>query len=107
MAAYVEFRGSSNEAFRYMALDESRPPRGAGNFVLVADPDGQKSLIYAGMADNLSDDWREIWQKAKNAYGDTQVFVRLAIARRAREDQQADIIAAHNPPLNRDLARKS
>jgi len=105
MAAYVEFRGSSNEAFRYMAFDDARPPRGAGNFVLVTDPDGKRELVYAGATEDLSEGWREVWEKARTAYGDTQVFIRLAIARRAREDQQADLIAAHDPPLNRDLAR--
>lgn len=107
MASYVEFRGASGEAFRYMALDDVRPPRGAGNFVLVADPDGQRTLIYAGATEDLSDGWREAWDKAKTAHGETEVFVRLAIARRARDDQQADLVAAYDPPLNRELVRKA
>lgn len=84
-----------------MAVDPARPPRGAGNFVLVADPDGSRTLIYAGAADDLAEGWRESWERAKSDFGDTQVFVRLAIARRAREEQQADLVATYDPPLNR------
>ena len=40
-------------------------------------------------------------------HGETEVFVRLAIARRARDDQQADLVAAYDPPLNRELVRKA
>ena len=84
-----------------MAIDTARPPRGAGNFVLVSDPDGSRTLIYAGTADDLAEGWRESWEQAKTTHGDTQVFVRLAIARRAREEQQADLVATYDPPLNR------
>jgi len=102
LAEYIEFLGVSGTHYRYLTPDERTSTRMAGSYVLVGRAAEEPVLLYVGVTDDLADGWRETWSAAQVQHGDIQVFIHRTVARQARDSEQADIIAAYDPPLNRE-----
>jgi hypothetical protein len=83
-----------------MAPDD-RATRMAGGYVLVSRAPEGPILLYAGVTDDLAEGWREAWGIAQSRHDNVQIFIHRTIARQVRDAEQADIIAAYDPPMNR------
>jgi hypothetical protein len=98
---YIEFHGASGSTYRYLAPDDRTSIRMAGGYVLVGRADDGPALLYAGVTEDLAEGWRETLGAAQSQHGEVQVFIHRTVARQARDAEQADIIAAYDPPMNR------
>jgi hypothetical protein len=98
---YIEFIGASGSTYRYLAPDDRTSIRMAGGFVLVGRTDDGPVLLYVGVTEDLAEGWREALGAAQSQHGDVHVFIHRTVARQARDAEQADIVAAYDPPLNR------
>ena len=104
MAEYIEFHGASGAVYRYLAPDDRTATRMAGGFVLISRGDDGLLLLFAGVTDDLAEGWREAWAAAQAQHDNVQIFIHRTVARQARDAEQADIIAAYDPPMNREHA---
>jgi hypothetical protein len=101
LAEYIEFLGASGTTYRYLAPDDRTSIRMAGGYVLVERGGETPVLLYAGVTDDLAEGWREAWSIAQSQHDDVQIFIHRTVARQARDAEQADIVAAYDPPMNR------
>ena len=76
----------------------------AGGYVLVSRGADGPILLYAGVTDDLAEGWREAWAAAQGQYDNVQIFIHRTVARQARDAEQADIVTAYDPPMNREHA---
>ena len=102
MTEYIEFLGASGTKYRYLTPDDRTSTRMAGGYALVSRGADGPVLLYAGVTEDLAEGWREAWRIAHARYGDVQIFIHRTVARQARDSEQADIITAYDPPLNRE-----
>lgn len=104
MSRQIDFAGKSGTTYRYTALEEDRflPPAGA-NFVIAEEtPEGAR-LVYAGETDNLANQtWRAKLEAARKKHPEAKVLTRLNVTRAIREAERSDLIAQHEPPMNRE-----
>jgi hypothetical protein len=73
----------------------------AGGYVLVSREADGPVLLYVGVTDDLGEGWREALAAAQGQHDNVQIFIHRTVARQARDAEQADIVAAYDPPLNR------
>jgi hypothetical protein len=104
LAEYIEFHGASGSTYRYLAPDDRSATHMAGGFVLVSRTDDGPMLLYAGVTDDLAEGWRDAWGTAQTEHDNVQIFIHRTVARQARDAEQADIVAAYDPPMNRDAS---
>jgi hypothetical protein len=104
LAEYIEFHGASGATYRYLAPDDRSSIRMAGGYVIVGRGDDGPVLLYAGVTDDLAEGWRDTWRAAQSQHDDIRVFIHRTVARQARDAEQADIISAYDPPMNREAA---
>jgi hypothetical protein len=102
LAEYIEFHGASGAIYRYLAPDDRTATRMAGGYVLVSRGADGPTLLYAGVTDDLAEGWREAWATAQALHANVQIFIHRTVARQARDAEQADIVAAYDPPMNRE-----
>jgi hypothetical protein len=102
LAEYIEFVGASGATYRYLTPDDRTSTRMAGGYVLVNRSADGPVLLYAGVTDDLAEGWRETLGAARAQHDDVQIFIHRTVARQARDSEQADIIAAYDPPMNRE-----
>jgi hypothetical protein len=98
----IDLVGQSGAHYRYQTLDDKRflPPAGA-NFVLAEVKGRETKIVYVGETDNLAEQvWRGTLERARETFAKAQVLVRLNVTRAVRQAEQADLIEAHQPPLN-------
>lgn len=102
MTRQIDLVGQSGAHYRYQTLDEKRflPPAGA-NFVIAEVKGREARIVYAGETDNLADQaWRGTLERAREEFAKAQVLTRLNVTRAVRKAEQADLIEAHQPPMN-------
>ena len=102
MTRQFELVGKSGSRYRYMSLEEARipPPAGANYVIAQLTPEGAE-VVYAGETDNLADQaWRQPLETARRTWADARILTRLNVTRAVRVAEQADLIQAHNPPMN-------
>jgi hypothetical protein len=102
LAEYIEFHGASGSTYRYLAPDDRSATHMAGGYVLVSRSDDGPILLYAGVTDDLAEGWREVWAAAQSEHDNVQIFIHRTVARQARDAELADIVAAYDPPMNRE-----
>ncbi len=102
MAEYIEFHGASGTTYRYLAPDDRSAARMAGGYVLVSRVEETPGLLYVGVTDDLGDGWRDAWLRAQESHESVQLFVHRTVSRQIRDAERADIVAAYDPPMNRD-----
>ena len=102
--SFTEFIGASGEAYRFVVSDgQVRTPSG-GVFAYVRHTANGFELVYVGETENLATGAGELWTEAARAHGATHLLTRLVFARSTRSAEQADLIAAYNPPMNTQSA---
>jgi hypothetical protein len=106
MRDIIDVRGASGVAYRFTRFREGNPLSAMGGNFLYTRPGTEESeapqLIYAGEAQNLLTDARRLWDRAVAEHGVTDLFTRLNISERTRQQEHADILAAALPPMNAD-----
>jgi hypothetical protein len=75
----------------------------AGGYVLVSRQSDGPVLLYAGVTEDLGEGWREVWDLAQSQYDNVQVFIHRTVARQVRDNELSDIVAAYDPPMNRQV----
>ena len=100
MARQFDFSGKSGASYRYTLLEEGHPlwPSG-GNYLYVRKGEKGPQVVYAGEAESLFRGYHDHWDRAR-AHGATDIYLRLNISGSVRREEQADIIARHQPPMN-------
>lgn len=99
MQAHLDVSGADGATYRFRRLTELGDlPASAGNFLYVRGPG---VVVYAGECDTLQS-CLERWETARLLHAAEAVFVRLNISAAVRRAEQADIVAALNPAMNRD-----
>ena len=104
MAEYIEFHGASGATYRYLAPDDRTTTHMAGGYVLICRGVDGPVLLYAGVTDDLAEGWREVFGAARSEHDEVLIFIHRTVARQARDAEQADIVAAYDPPMNRQAA---
>ena len=106
MAAYIDWPGKSGKTYRYWFVEKPTADgllAAGGNYVFVKRlSDGTFAPIYFGEGDDLKVRIpnHERWSDALQA-GMTHVMAHTTPAgEQARLDEEADLIAHWNPPLN-------
>jgi hypothetical protein len=101
MSDFVDIKGMSGRAYRFMRLKEGRPlsPMG-GNFLYARRTGDRLEVLYAGEVQNLLKDARERWSEATERFQVTELYTRLNISEGTRRLEHADIIEGVHPPMN-------
>lgn len=102
MGSYIDVAGASGASYRFTVAENAKPVTPvAGVFVYVRQPpDEPAALLFIGQADSLAADAPAHWAEAVERYGATHLYVRLNVARSARQADMADLLAAYAPPMN-------
>jgi hypothetical protein len=101
MQAHFDVRGASGATYRFRRVgDRDDRPATAGNFLYVRGAATKAVIVYAGECDSLIASL-ECWETARLLHGADGLFVRLNVAVAVREAEQADIVAAYHPAMNR------
>lgn len=101
MQALFDVRGASGATYRFRRVsDRGDRPATAGNFLYVRGASTKAVIVYAGECDSLTASL-ERWETARLLHGADELFVRLNVAVAVREAEHADIVAAHDPAMNR------
>ncbi|HEY8572291.1 hypothetical protein [Phenylobacterium sp.] len=94
MKEFVDLPGASGATYRFKLLPKGATPlRIAGNYALLrTKPDGY-ALAHLGVTNDLSKVREEA--PALAGRGPHHLYIRLNVARSSRENEHADIAAAH------------
>jgi hypothetical protein len=105
---YIDIRGASGGAYRFMILREGRPlsPMG-GNYLYARRTGDRFEMLYAGEVQNLLKDARDRWHEAVERFQATELYTRLNISERVRKLEHADIVDGNQPPMNITPDRKA
>jgi hypothetical protein len=102
----LDCRGESGESYRFARFVEARRLIGAaGNFIYVRGDGDDLEVVYVGETFDLAQGARSRWLEAERNYGATAIYTRLNITAAAREREQAEIVAAYDPPMNQGQLR--
>jgi hypothetical protein len=104
----IDVKGASGAAYRFVRFSGDRPlsPMG-GNFLLAREGHDGCEVLYVGEAANLMTDAKRFWERAVVEHGASDLFTRLNVTGRVRLEEQADILAALDPPLNAPRASEA
>jgi hypothetical protein len=108
MKDQIDCRTMSGESLRFL-LDGSGPAvsRRSGNFLYVRGEDADLEVLYVGETDDLAEHARDRWAEAKQNFGARALYVRLNITAAERRREQAELIGAYQPPMNRNELQPS
>ena len=99
MKLYIDLQGASGAIYRYKLAEDGDPRTTiAGNFVYV---DAAGRVVYAGEANNLHSAAGR-WTEAVSRHKATHLYTRLNVSGASRSEEYQDLLAALNPPMNRD-----
>ena len=92
---FLDVPGASGAHYRFRRVDRDGLPPGGGNLVAVGGAPPHRRLLLCGTARSLVRAAPAL--EAALANPAAAVFVRLNVARAAREAEHADIVAAVRP----------
>jgi len=105
MRDIIDVKGASGVAYRFTRFRDGNPLSAmGGNYLYALDDASAPQVIYAGEAQNLLTGARLLWDRAVADFGATDLFTRLNISERTRQQEHADILAASPPPMNLVIA---
>jgi uncharacterized protein YecE (DUF72 family) len=96
---FLDLKGASGVVYRFrLIVDPAQLPTTSGNFAYVRWRGASPQIFALGAVNSLSTASRS-WDEAVRAYGASGLYVRLNVARSARDEEHADLIAKHSPPM--------
>jgi hypothetical protein len=96
---HLDLRGASGAIYRFRLItDPGQLPATSGNFVYVRWRGAAPQVFCCGSADSLGSASRH-WEEAVRAFGATGLYVRLNVARTARDEEHADLVETYRPPM--------
>lgn len=92
-------------SYRYQLAVAHIPwAQSGGCYIFSRYMDGHPVVLRVGICDNFQTrpmpPAHECWAEAVRDYGATHLWVRSVLDAKAREAEEQDLIAAHNPPMN-------
>jgi hypothetical protein len=101
MQEFIDLKGASGAVYRFALVREGRllSPMG-GNYIYARARGEGYELVHVGEVQNLLKDARARWSQAVDAHGATDLYTRLNITERVRQQEHADILAAMTTPMN-------
>lgn len=99
MQEILDLQGASGETYRFRLIaDAAQLPATSGNFVYVRWRGTTPQVFCCGAVNRLSAAAGR-WDEAVRAHGATGLYIRLNVARALRNEEHADLIAKHRPPM--------
>lgn len=108
MRDIIDVKGASGVVYRFTRFRDGNPLSAmGGNYIFASEGVAGPRVIYAGEAQNLLTDARLLWDRAVTDFGATDLFTRLNISERTRQQEQTDILATSPPPMNAAIADRA
>lgn len=99
MQDHLDLKGASGATYRFRLIaDPGQLPATSGNFVYVRWRGLTPQVFCCGAVNSLSAATQS-WDEAVRAYGALGLYVRLNVARAARDEEHADLVEKHRPPM--------
>lgn len=97
----IDLKGASGAIYRFMRARMDRPlsPMG-GNFIYARGEGETCEVLFLGEAPNLATGARALWERAVAEHGASELFTRLNVTERVRQQEQADLLSSFTPPMN-------
>ena len=96
MSEFVDVVGASGTSYRFRRTTPPDLPAMAGNLVVASGPPDRLKVLLCGAADSLAHGAPAATELLQ-AHRDARLYVRLNVARAAREAEHADIVAGVAP----------
>ncbi len=97
----IGFEGAMHRAYSYQEIERGETPLYAGNFLFARMENGVPFVIYAGEGESIRGACSRLWSAARVKYAATLLYARHNHSEQDRVAEQADLVARHNPPMNR------
>ena len=97
----IAFEGAIHRAYSYQEIKRGETPIYAGNFLFARMDNGVPFVIYAGEGESIRNACSRLWNAARVKYAATLLYARHNHSEQDRISEQADLVALHNPPMNR------
>lgn len=99
MQEHLDLQGASGATYRFRLIaDPDQLPATSGNFVYVRWRGATPQVFCCGAVNSLTAAVRS-WDEAVRAYGASGLYVRLNVARSARDEEHADLVEKYRPPM--------
>jgi uncharacterized protein YecE (DUF72 family) len=96
---HLDLQGASGATYRFRLIaDPDQLPATSGNFVYVGWHGATPQVFCCGAVNSLSAALQS-WDEAVRAYGASDVYVRLNVARSVRDEEHADLVEKYRPPM--------
>jgi hypothetical protein len=100
----VDVRGASGAVYRFTRFREGNPLSAmGGNFLYARQRDDGHEILYAGEAQNLLTGAHQEWDRAVRDFGAGDLYTRLNISERTRQQEHADILGGVLPTMNQAI----
>lgn len=97
LSEFIDLRGASGAAYRFRRADPAALPATAGNFVYAREEGGQLVVVGCGTALSLTSA-AGLQRNLADLHGESDLFIRLNVARAVRQGEHEDIVAQAKPP---------
>lgn len=99
MQEILDLQGASGSHYRFRLIaDPAQLPATSGNFVHVRWSGGGAQVVYCGAVSALTAA-ADRWNETLSAHDAAGLYVRLNVARKERDEEHADLVAKHQPPM--------
>lgn len=99
LTSHLDFAGGSGAYYRFRLADRTRLPATAGIFVYMRWQGRTPFVVCCGSVDSLVQAAGQ-WDEAVRRYGVEALYVRLNVARAARDHERQDLLASLRPPMS-------
>jgi len=95
----LDLQGASGATYRFRLIaDPGELPATSGNYIYVRWRGSAPQVLACGAANSLGAATRR-WDEAVRAHGAAGLYIRLNVARAARDQEHADLVAKYRPPM--------
>lgn len=97
---HLDLQGASGATYRFrLVSDLEELPATSGNFVYLRREGAAPRVFCFGAVDSLGFA-AERREEIARAYGPADLYVRLNVARALRDEEHADLVRRHRPPMD-------
>ena len=95
----LDLQGASGATYRFRLIaDPGALPATSGNYVYVRFRGATPQVLACGAVNTLGAAARG-WDEAVRAHAVAALYIRLNVARAARDQEHADLVAKYRPPM--------